>query len=145
MEMKIILLDTFAVLVDNPESEKALNVSIKLIEIGADASKSQREARFMNYPGKTALTNEIGIKVEQIRMTERQSGYVVSPAFDMNITMRNLIMTERIRMVPSTEMDKSNHIQIVIPGDLLLDLPLELYTYFLLCSDLNLTYQDTLQ
>ena len=78
-------------------------------------------------------------------MTERYSGHVVSPAFDMNVTMRNLVMTERIRMVPCTEMDKSNRIKIVIPGDLLLDMPLELYTYFLLCSDLNLTYQDSLQ
>lgn len=48
-------------------------------------------------------------------------------------------------MVSCNEMDKSNHMQVVIPGDLLLDMPLELYTYFLLCSDLNLTYQDTLQ
>jgi hypothetical protein len=63
----------------------------------------------------------------------------------MNVTMRNLVMTERIRMVPCTEMDKSNHMKVVIPGDLMLDMPLELYTYFLLCSDLNLTYQDTLQ
>ena len=71
MEMKITLLDTIAVLVDNPESEKALNITIKRIEIGGDASKSQREARFLNYPGKTALTNEIGIKVGQIMITER--------------------------------------------------------------------------
>ena len=61
MEMKITLLDTIAVLVDNPESEKALNISIKRIEITAESGKSQREPRFMNYTGKTALTNEIGI------------------------------------------------------------------------------------
>jgi hypothetical protein len=71
MEMKITLLDTTAVLVDNPESEKGLNISIKKIEIGAEASKSLREPRFVNYPEKTALTNEIGIKIEQIMMTER--------------------------------------------------------------------------
>jgi hypothetical protein len=71
MEMKITLLDTIAVLVDNPESQKAINITIKRIEIGADASKSRREPRFVNYPEKTALTNEIGIKIEQIMMKER--------------------------------------------------------------------------
>lgn len=73
----------------------------------------------MNYPEKTALTNEIAIKVEQIMMTERQSGRVVTfAAFDLNVTMRNLISTERVRMVPCAELDKSYHIEVVIPGDL---------------------------
>ena len=64
MEMKITLVDTIAVLVDNPESEKALMISIKKIEVGADSSKSHMEPRFVNYPEKTALTNDIGIKIE---------------------------------------------------------------------------------
>ena len=63
----------------------------------------------------------------------------------MEINMRSLIINQRIRNISCEDMDKSSEIQIKMPGNLKLVFTQELYTYFLRCSDLNLTYQDSLQ
>ena len=70
--------------------------------------------------------------------------FVVATPFDLKIVFGNLIRTDLLHMIDSSQLDKSYEITIDFEPQLNLRLREDIYTFLLRCVDLNFAYSDNL-
>ena len=69
---------------------------------------------------------------------------MVATPFDLKIVFGNLIRTDLLHMIDSSQLDKSYEITIDFEPQLNLRLREDIYTFLLRCVDLNFAYSDNL-
>jgi hypothetical protein len=69
---------------------------------------------------------------------------VVATPFDLRVVFGNLIRTDLLHMIDSSQLDKSYEITIDFDPQLNLRLREDIYTFLLRCVDLNFAYSDNL-